>query len=716
MSSSLLRISLTLVVGLVISMPGAGAVMILSDGHASAPQQDSQLNALSVPESALVGVASDHTGTPAPAVRLALTADPSISIAGDNGAVEIPSGWIRIATAVPGYAGTSTPHAVAPMSMDLFGIGPSSSSLSDSMADFLSNSFADALLSFFGPPDDYDNYDLYFGGYDHFYGYYDEYEGIYYEAHAHIDFGESEENYNEIDYYDEDGRTGHETITWDDDGEYSEYESYNDDGSVTYTSSYEDYSDPTYDWSNTYDESGNLIYSEDYFGFDYYDEAGNPIPFAQFFSQINSNSNGVTSDDYPSYGGPRYYLNAGFLKSSISLYDAQRYVTASGQIPTFGAGYDYTGYANNNLTQSYHGFYNVPADISALNVGGGYITNYFTGTPTQFTAWSLLTSGRGASQLGDLVGNLRLDQVWGGSGLNIGVYGGQQGDNIFGNVPLGQPWGWAVNGGMRQDLPWPSSGAYYPTLTTDDSSAPAAFSGNRAFLPFAGAAGLTESFYDFYSVPLGYSQQLGNGYSATMPGTQVNIRLDTGASSSMNVPGTFIRALTGTPDLPVSGGMKPPDDASSAQSPYQCLTNEGCTFAIPAQEVYAYNLGNQAQYNFTAKLDYTTSFIMPTRSVVPTADAFRQQMTLPAGAQLQMTAFSFNGMAYTRFLVDTPTFYPSQDAWKNWLPSSDLTQALWDNCFNKLPGANSDGNGQFAAAMELPEATIGIARKTRSHP
>ena len=161
----------------------------------------------------------------------------------------------------------------------------------------------------YGPPDDYDDGDrLSDTGIDSYYGYYssalygghDEFR----EVHEYLDNFDSDESYTEIDYYDSDGWSGHETITWDEDGEYYEWEGFGPGGSFFYTSSYEDYSDPTYNWYERRDQSGHLVYSENSYGPDLFSGTSQAILLDRFVQPyLKTDSTGtafeIADSDFP---------------------------------------------------------------------------------------------------------------------------------------------------------------------------------------------------------------------------------------------------------------------------------------------------------------------------------------------------------------------------------------------------------------------------------
>jgi len=697
--NSLLRIGSFVAAGLGLAATSADAVLIAADRRVSSTQQDSQFDALSVPQRAPAGAASAWPA--ASPVRLALTTDTSVPVP-DGNPDALPSGWVRIATAVnsPGYVGTGTPRPYRFVSPDWSGAGLS----------WRSPAAWVSQLDSSDPDDDYSRYEDYFFGYHHYYGYYDCENDDYHEVDVFIDYWNPENSYKHIDYYEDGEWTGSSHRTWEHPfgtfGESSTALTITADGFYGFFARYTDDLDPSRNsyWWQKSDLPANAGYDD---GF---------LSYRSFYGALRNRS--PYNDDSRTQ-----------VQFARAFYDFYRWPANNSDIPEIMVLNTESRYEVDTLPVE-PGFTPVLGDLSDLPI------ELYGGTGEAANPGA--AGGRPIG--GDVVGNLRLDQAWGYSKLGAGSYDwGQRAGNFSGNDSFNMNWGLLVQTGANQ------------------------FSANRAFVQWAGfTAGITESFYDYYDVPatsyngiypasdtgdpgwtvFGYTAELGNSLSATITANSAssgmptgdyssNIRLDqtwgraqvninpdhpdTGASGTTTQPERFIKLFRNvTSGLPVNGGIKPMGDGGSGDDPIGCLTQKGaCSFTVPNAQRADYNFGTPGSYfDLLVRYEFPNSWMLPVRDGVPTAG--RQQIKLPSDAQLQITRFSFDGMTYIRYTAETTTFIRPNE-WQTW-PGINLTEALPDNAFIKQPAPNPDDTTQFAAGIELPEATIHIASKPRSRP
>ena len=147
---------------------------------------------------------------------------------------------------------------------------------------------------------------------------------------------------------------------------------------------------------------------------------------------------------------------------------------------------------------------------------------------------------------------------------------------------------------------------------------------------------------------------------------QINVQLvqPDGSPVPSTIPPTFIHVFTPMPGL-VFGGQKPLTDFGSSEGPLQSVTNSSSTFTISAGE-------GAAAYNAAGSGTYYVPFTAPYGFIVPgnggmTADGLRQQLTLPAGAALQIWPIQIGGDTSFQVGVTTPNYYDQPQAWRNWL-------------------------------------------------
>src|SRR6202034_2544643 len=176
-------------------------------------------------------------------------------------------------------------------------------------------------------------------------------------------------------------------------------------------------------------------------------------------------------------------------------------------------------------------------------------------------------------------GWMRVEATWGNDNGNMtwGPYAGQENNRTTSNF-VTRSRGY-VSVDAREQTAYGTARAYLDVgisnSNTGVDSATNTFSSNRAFLQWAGmTAGLTQSFYDFYSAPAvayraasfniedtgdggvwvwAYTAQLGNGMSATLSAEQR--RMDT----IVNMATQLVPGATSNPFSSGYGGNQVPD-------------------------------------------------------------------------------------------------------------------------------------------------------------
>ena len=179
-------------------------------------------------------------------------------------------------------------------------------------------------------------------------------------------------------------------------------------------------------------------------------------------------------------------------------------------------------------------------------------------------------------------GWVRVETTWGNDNGSVtwGPYSGQENNRATSNMVTRER-GY-ITADAREQTAYGTARAYIDVgiSNSDTSSVAGAFSSNRAFLQWAGiTAGLTQSFYDFYSAPavayraaffpiedLGdggqwvwaYTFQLGNGVTSTISAEQKRNTqiIDVTAAGAFNTGGIIPGA---DPFSTGYGGMQAPD-------------------------------------------------------------------------------------------------------------------------------------------------------------
>jgi hypothetical protein len=383
------------------------------------------------------------------------------------------------------------------------------------------------------------------------------------------------------------------------------------------------------------------------------------------------------------------------------------------------------------------------------------ISTYYGNSPSGGNSLS-------GGQQPDPIGNIQMDQLWGSAAL---LQNAQTGQLSNGNVNS------LIGGGPRQNYPAADRTADQlfdrqvsqvvtgylrgEFLGTQPQGAQNNIGANKAFIQWAGlTAGITESFYDFYSVPAtqyrghldlqpetfgdpgwymsGYGAQLGNGLTSTVaqeqlraqkidqaagfgvappPPGQARVVVRTAQSTQAapqprksqggngdpaavtTAPPILVKLFTTKPFLPVNGG-KSKTDVGFDQDPAECVIDQSgkCTFTVAAVERRKYGLvGSQPIYNLSIRVEYTTSIIWSTQDPTPSADQFRRDMpSLPANAGVKAVSFEAADKRYAQTLVSTSTFDPSPDRWKRYLQPAAATPTKKDKGGGDPPAGQSN--------------------------
>jgi hypothetical protein len=184
----------------------------------------------------------------------------------------------------------------------------------------------------------------------------------------------------------------------------------------------------------------------------------------------------------------------------------------------------------------------------------------------------------------------RAEATWGGNGSVTGAWWAGNANNRNTSNLTYRARGY-ITADARNQTEYGTVRAYLAIgLSTSDvglNTAANQFSANRAFLQWAGfTAGITQSFYDFYSTPatsywgylpasdtgdpgwtvFGYTAQFGNGLSATISAEErrmtqiVNLNGPAGPTTGSFVPGSYPTTSTGaTANAGAYGGWQSPD-------------------------------------------------------------------------------------------------------------------------------------------------------------
>jgi hypothetical protein len=262
----------------------------------------------------------------------------------------------------------------------------------------------------------------------------------------------------------------------------------------------------------------------------------------------------------------------------------------------------------------------------------------------------------------------------------------------------------------------------------------AAFSENRAFLQFAGfMSGLTDSFYDFYSVPatqwnstLRVGGDFANGWSGvpstaqsgsqdSITGTQLQINLVPGLPGSTLPSDFFIKVFYPPPGLPTAGGtMIPGTDGFDAAPPACSPTGATCTLTFYNDQPKTYGLADLPG-PFTAIVTPIYPYSALLTGVTPTLDDVVHQTGLPPDAFLQSETFNFAGQSFNAIHIETPIVAQFQERWNAFIQNNS-TNIAQDNCFEKLPAPNPADMAEFAPGVELAEATVHLAAASGARP